>query len=239
MSDIANTGERILIEKETPSMIARHFFAYHFSRGYVEGKKVLDIGCGEGYGVHYLASLSKEALGIDYCQEAVIHAKDKYKKTNLRFACLDINHLDQLSESFDVICSFQVIEHLDNPHRFLSSVKAKLNKNGVFICSTPNKEDASPGRQTPLNTFHVKEYGHMEFSDLLGEHFKTIALYGLKRGVRFNFYRRLKKSGLLRFIPAYVNPVDIFYNQISWSDYMLTIKRVETALDFIAVCQNT
>ena len=50
MKEIDNTGERILLEKETPLMISRHFCAYKFARDFVSGKEVLDIGCGEGRG---------------------------------------------------------------------------------------------------------------------------------------------------------------------------------------------
>jgi protein-L-isoaspartate O-methyltransferase len=73
---ISNTGERILLDKETPLMIARHFRAYKFAKDYVCNKTVLDIGCGEGYGTYYLGGFAKEVMGIDYDEAIIDYARD-------------------------------------------------------------------------------------------------------------------------------------------------------------------
>jgi 2-polyprenyl-3-methyl-5-hydroxy-6-metoxy-1,4-benzoquinol methylase len=75
MTEIINTGERILLEKETPLMIARHFCAYKFAQAFILGKEVLDIGCGEGYGADFLADFAQEVLGIDYDKVVINYAK--------------------------------------------------------------------------------------------------------------------------------------------------------------------
>jgi 2-polyprenyl-3-methyl-5-hydroxy-6-metoxy-1,4-benzoquinol methylase len=112
MIEVVNTGERILLEKETPLMIARHFCAYNFAKDFVKGKEVLDIGCGEGYGSSFMAGYAKKVLGIDYNETVIDYARDKYSKPGLNFLVLDINNLDTLDKKFDVICSFQNIEHI-------------------------------------------------------------------------------------------------------------------------------
>ena len=237
MVEITNTGERILLEKESAQMIARHFCAYKFARGYAAGKVVLEIGCGEGYGSFYLADSAKEVTAIDYSNEAIEYAKSKYKKENLRFQKLDVRELSTLNKKFDLVCSFQVIEHIQDTGAFLKNIRNLLNEGGIFICSTPNRLDASPNSETPLNKFHLKEYLAQEFKQLLGEEFRDVEMYGLHRGTKLNFYRRLKKIGIFNFLPQTVDPVKKFYANIECDDFVISKEGLERALDFIALCK--
>ncbi len=238
MIEISNTGERILLEKETPLMIARHLYAYRFVKDYVQGKAVLDIGCGEGYGTHYLSGDVKSITGIDYDPAVISYAASKYQQHNLSFKICDIKELSSLSIRFDVICCFQVIEHIPDTHAFLKNVRNLLNEGGIFICSTPNKLDASPGSLEPANKFHVKEYLVDEFNCLLKKHFTRIEMFGLKRGKKLNFYRRLKKAGLFNFFPAGLDPVKKFYKKIDTANFIITKDNLKATLDFIAVCRK-
>ncbi len=236
MIGIADTGERILLEKETPLMIARHFCAYRFAKDYVFNKDILDIGCGEGYGSYFLAGFAKKSVGIDYDKEIISYAKNKYRKDNLAFYAIDVKDLSSFSNKFDAICSFQFIEHILDTKVFLEQIKNLLAEKGIFICSTPNRLDASPNSDTPLNRFHVKEYLINEFKELLGTHFSKVEIFGLKRGKRLNFHRRLKKIGLFIFFPSFINPVKRFYDRIDCDDFIIVKDKLDTALDFIAVC---
>ncbi|MFH0913490.1 MAG: methyltransferase domain-containing protein, partial [Candidatus Omnitrophota bacterium] len=193
MKEIANSGERILLEKETPMMIARHFCAYRFAESHAINKSLLDIGCGEGYGSYFLSASAKRVVGIDYDKEIIDYAKNKYCKDNLTFCAINVKELSSLKDRFDLICAFQVIEHLRDTGSILGFIKELLCDNGLFICSTPNRLDASPNSATPLNKFHVKEYLSDEFKGLLEQHFSRVDIFGLKRGGELNFYRRLKK----------------------------------------------
>ena len=236
--EMANTGERILLEKESPLMIARHFCAYRFAKDFVFNKDILDIGCGEGYGSYFLAGFAKKVRAIDYDKEIISYAKNKYQKDNLGFYAIEAKDLSSFSNKFNAICSFQVIEHIPGTDFFLEQIKNLLAENGIFICSTPNRLDASPNGDTPLNRFHVKEYLINEFKELLGTHFSKVEVFGLKRGKRLNFYRRLKKIGLFKFSPPFINPVKRFYDRIDCGDFIVVKNKLNTALDFIAVCNK-
>ncbi|MDD5560557.1 MAG: class I SAM-dependent methyltransferase [Candidatus Omnitrophica bacterium] len=238
MKEINNTGERILLEKETPLMIARHFCAYKFAKDFVSGKEVLDIGCGEGYGAAFLADSAKEVLGIDYDKAVIDYAVNKYHKENLKFAVMDVGNLDSLKLKFQVICSFQNIEHIRNTHKLLADVSKLLKAGGVFICSTCNIKDASPGSVTPFNKFHVKEYLAGEFKELLEGHFKKIEILGLRRGIALKFNRRLKKIGLFNFLPDKLDPVKRFFVKANCSYFSWTKRDLDSCLDFIAVCSK-
>lgn len=238
MIEIANTGERILPDKETPMMVARHLSAYKFTQGYVPGKKALDIGCGEGYGTHYLSGYAGDITGIDYSPEAIAHAKEKYQNKNTHFEVVDVKQIAQMRNSFDVICCFQVIEHIKDTASFLTAIKSLLADGGTFVCSTPNKIDASPDTVEPVNKFHVREYLLDEFTGLLKPYFSEVRMFGLKRNRGLNFYRRLKKIGLFNFLPEKTDPVKRFYTQIHTGNFNITEKRLSAALDFIAVCRK-
>jgi 2-polyprenyl-3-methyl-5-hydroxy-6-metoxy-1,4-benzoquinol methylase len=238
MAQINNTGERILLEKETPLMIARHFCAYKFAQNLVKDKQVLDIGCGEGYGSDFMAGSAKSVMGIDYDLAVIGYAKSKYSKSRLEFLNLDIKDLDSLSRKFDAICSFQNIEHIQDTEKLLKDISGRLNAGGVFICSTCNIKDASPGSKVPFNKFHVKEYTLDEFKGMLAGHFRRVEISGLKRSAALKFYRRLKKIGLFNFLPAKLDPVKRFFAQANCGYFYWSKNDLGNCLDFIAVCRK-
>jgi cyclopropane fatty-acyl-phospholipid synthase-like methyltransferase len=192
------------------------------------GKRVLEIGCGEGYGSNYLAGFSGSVIAIDYDASAIEHAKSKYHKKNLAFRQMDIKNLGYLKEKFDTVCCFQVIEHIENTDRFLNDIKQLLADGGVFIVSTCNKRDSSPGSDIPLNKFHVREYFFDDFRKLLEGHFSSVKIAGLKRSARLNFYRRLKKIGILKGLYVNAGP----------GSFKIVTSGLDDALDFIAVCKK-
>lgn len=238
MKEIDNTGERILLEKETPLMIARHFCAYKYAKDRAAGKEVLDIGCGEGYGSDFLAGFAKSVLGIDYDAAVIDYAKDKYRQAGLSFSVLDIKNLASLGRKFDVICSFQNIEHIQDTEKLLKDVSSLLNESGVFICSTCNIKDASPGSNTPFNKFHVKEYSAGEFKRLLERHFKKVEIVGLRRSLALKLNRRLKKIGVFNFLPARLDPVKRFFAKANCGYFLWKKNDLDNCLDFIAVCEK-
>lgn len=238
MTEVANTGERILLTKETPLMIARHTCAYRFAAGYARNKSILDIGCGEGYGSYYLAASASKVVAIDYNSGIIAYAQDRYPKMNLQFLALDVNRLSSLQDKFDLVCSFQCIEHIPDTDSFLSGISGLMLDGALFICSTPNIKDASPGRTCPSNPFHIREYLYREFKGLLENYFKEVEVFGVKRGRRLNFYRRLKKIGIFNFLPARIDPVKMFYSRAGHNSFLITKEAPETALDFIAVCKR-
>lgn len=238
MKEIDNTGERILLEKETPLMIARHFCAYKYAKDYVSGKEVLDIGCGEGYGSNFLAGFSKSVLGIDYNAAIIDYAKNKYLRPGLGYAVLDIKNLSSLNRKFDVICSFQNIEHIRDTDKLLRDIAALLKDGGVFICSTCNIKDASPGSDVPFNKFHVKEYLISDFKELLESRFDKVEISGLRRTTALKFNRRLKKIGLFNFLPCGLDPVKRYFAKANCSYFFWTKKDLNKSLDFIAVCSK-
>ena len=79
MDSLKWTGERIIPENGR-YMFERHLIVYKFANDFCKNKKVLDAGCGEGYGSWFLSEDANEVIGIDVSCEAIQHAQKKYKR---------------------------------------------------------------------------------------------------------------------------------------------------------------
>src|SRR4029453_6994984 len=105
--------------------------------------KVLDAACGVGYGSYILANSGAHwVTGIDVSEDAISYAKKHYAQSNVTFKKCDAEQLSLLGEVFDIVISFETIEHLNQPRKFIQEVHRSLKRGGLFICSTPNKEFA-------------------------------------------------------------------------------------------------
>lgn len=168
------TGERPHYEDEGGTNSAR----YYFARKYCKGKKVVDIGCGQGYGSSILSPLAKSILGLDYNQDAINYASKNYKHKNLRFSVGDFVQFKG-KEKFDVVVAFEVIEHIYEDENFLKNICTILNGNSLVLISTPNKLIHSPHTDTPPNPYHVREYTPPQLKELLKKFFNEVDLYGM------------------------------------------------------------
>jgi len=103
----------------------RHLAAYDFAKKFVEGKTVLEVGCGTGYGAHYLFKFAREIQSVDISNEAILYAQNQFNKTNLYFRKISGNELPFDDVSFNIALSFQVIEHIEKSDvaRWLSEKK--------------------------------------------------------------------------------------------------------------------
>jgi len=174
-------GERINRSKPIAySTYQRHINRYIFVSKFVQNKVVLDIGCGIGTGTRYwVIKGAKKIIGMDIAEDAIKDAKAWNKKINgADFVLGDAQVLPFLSDSFDVVISLDTIEHLKEPEEFLLECKRVIKKEGIFICSTPNKKVTSPLFKKPGNPYHVKEFYPKEFYGFVSNYFKDAALYG-------------------------------------------------------------
>lgn len=176
------TGERYVPNLDSAEISYEHWHRYLYATQFVEGKVVLDIASGEGYGSDLLAKTATRVVGVDISQVAVNHASKTYKKDNLEFLVGSVTDIPVDGESiFDVIISFEIIEHVseDDQKKFLQEVKRLLKPDGVFICSTPDKKAYSDVPKYK-NEFHIKEFYEEEFKDFLSEYFKSVNVSGQK-----------------------------------------------------------
>jgi ubiquinone/menaquinone biosynthesis C-methylase UbiE len=187
------TGERVVPGVTPHETYREHLGRYEFAGGYVAGKRVLDIACGTGYGSSSLRRAGAESVvGADRSGEALRYARSRYGRRGNGFARLDATAMPFLSESFDVVVSFETIEHLPDREGFLRECHRVLRAGGVFVCSSPNKRVYSPGRTHPVNPHHVLEFTARQFRQLLSAHFDDVELcaqrtMGLRRRLVYEF----------------------------------------------------
>ncbi len=136
-------GER-QIGQRIDDIEIKHVERYLFALKYCRDKKVLDAACGCGYGSNILSKEANTVLGVDYSQEAIDYAKKYWIAENISFQRFDLNgDLTSLGD-FDVIVSFETIEHLDIPiietcQKFYNALRV----GGLLILSHPEKEERS------------------------------------------------------------------------------------------------
>ena len=182
MSDASQldfTGERF-----TPECVREiwyeHWHRYVFAREFARGKRVLDAACGEGYGSALLAGVAQSVLGVDIAEPAIAHARARYgAQANLRFERGDCTALDVPPAAFDLVVSFETLEHVQAQEQLLAGFARALAPGGVLIVSSPDKHtysDVSGFR----NEYHVRELYRDELLALLRPHFPQVRLYGQK-----------------------------------------------------------
>ncbi len=167
---LAFTGERMTTEREG-QVEFEHFHRYCLARDLCVGKDVLDVASGEGYGSALLAGVARRVSGLEIDANSVAHATAGYDLGNLEFQQGDAHVLPFSEASFDVVVSFETLEHLRDQVRFLAEVKRVLRPDGLLIISTPDRTVYSaPGQ--PMNRYHVLELSYPEFTDRLGGFFR-------------------------------------------------------------------
>jgi|CXWL01.1.fsa_nt_gi SAM-dependent methyltransferase len=174
------TGERF-----TPECVREiwyeHLHRYAFAHGYSQDKRVLDAACGEGYGSALLADNAHRVLGVDIAEEAVGHARVRYgERANLEFLCCDVTALDALPDaSFDLIVSFETLEHVHAQERMLAGFKRLLAPGGLLLISSPDKRTYSD-LTGYVNEHHVRELYRDELETLLRSQFEGVQLLAQK-----------------------------------------------------------
>jgi SAM-dependent methyltransferase len=167
--DAAFTGERLHANDPLFALdIARHQAAYEVARAQLGPGRVLDFGCGSGYGARSLAREHSPVVGVDR-----IHP-DAENRSGPHFVRADLRHSPLATHSFALVLSFQVIEHLEDPEPYLANIAHALAPGGLAILTTPNVL-MSDG----VNPYHVHEYRADELARLLRRHFGDVEMRGI------------------------------------------------------------
>lgn len=190
------TGERLLAgDPLFAADFSRHLVAYQFAQECVRGKRVLDAGCGDGYGTDLLAQTAARAAGVDRSAETIATAGRRYQRPNLEYRVCELTRLAHLGERFDVVCNFQVIEHLVDPQPFLEQVRQVLEPGGCLIVTTPNRLNSFIE-----NPYHVHEYVADELRAALGRVFAAVEVRGVCGDERAMAYERTRVAQAKRIL---------------------------------------
>ncbi len=185
MSPLVFTGERL--HQDSPLFavdIVRHRAAYAYAiamakaKGEAKGKtmgeakahgRILDLGCGTGYGTSELAEALPQTFAVDR-----ISPDSAARHPRASFIRADAAHLPFRPQIFDMVVSFQVIEHLEDPEPYVNAIARLLVPGGVALITTPNILESD--RENP---FHVHEYQADELGNLLRSRFAEVEMLGV------------------------------------------------------------
>lgn len=172
------TGERVVPGRVDADLWNEHLSRYLFATRVARGKRVIDLGCGAGYGTAELARTAASVIGIDLAADAVDWASSQYTSSNIRFQQASCDNVPIEDASVDLAVSFEVIEHLEQPETLLAEARRILAADGLFIVSTPNIDYYAEAREEiGPNPYHHHEFSFDEFQETLLRYFSHVTIY--------------------------------------------------------------
>jgi SAM-dependent methyltransferase len=156
-----------------------HRKAYLRAAEMADGSDVLDLGCNNGYGTRTIAQRCNRIVGIDVSRQAIEAAISTHAKPNIEYRLVDGGLLPFEDRSFDLVTSFQVIEHVDHVEPYLHEIRRVLRDAGKVVFTTPNRCIRLDPGQRPWNPFHVREYDPATLDQALREVFPHVLIEGL------------------------------------------------------------
>ena len=154
-----------------------HVQRYQFALPFVQGKRVIDVGCSNGYGAELLAGHgAREVSGVDYNPDVVAEARQRTAELpNLAFQVADCFNLPAELGKFETAVCFEVLEHISAPEALLAGIANCLVPGGYLVLSTPNTLQFQRHPTRPMeNEFHVSEMDHQQLLAVVGKHFIVV-----------------------------------------------------------------
>jgi SAM-dependent methyltransferase len=184
-----------------------HRKAYEYAAQIARGKSCLDWGCNDGYGMDLMRPYVTQIAGLDSSETSILAAHRRLPDLQSNVRLYDGKRLPFPPGSFDVVTSFQVIEHVSDLETYLSHILEALKSGGRAIFTTPNRNlRLDPGDQ-PWNPYHVREFGSSELKELLATCFSTVEIWGLRAMPEMESIERKRcersKRAAKRILPPY------------------------------------
>ncbi|MCK9606068.1 MAG: class I SAM-dependent methyltransferase [Methylomonas sp.] len=157
-----------------------HLDRYFFAQPFCEDKLVLDGACGTGYGTAILGEKAKQAIGIDISPDTIDYATNTYGAQNIHFQRSTVEYTAFEDAAFDVIVSFETVEHTLCPISHMMEISRLLKpNNGKAILSVPNNWG--------LTDHHFFDFNYSLFKELLDQFFDEVEyLYQIPRDKNTN-----------------------------------------------------
>jgi SAM-dependent methyltransferase len=177
--------EHPLIEDAPPANPAEHCLRLMHLRAYDEAvrhasdRDVLDVGCNTGYGTVRFMPVARRVVGTDVSPRAIEAARERAVDGQPEFIETDGFTLPFADRTFDLVTSFQVLEHVPDPLPYLEGLRRVARPDGTVILATPNAATRLDPGMTPWNRFHVREYRAEELRALLESVFGEVRMLGM------------------------------------------------------------
>lgn len=171
----------------------RLYKAYIIAEEYVKGD-VLEVGCGEGRGIDLLASKASSFTAVDKIAPVIDNLKKIYPDAT--FLSMNLPPLTGLGDgAYDLVISFQVIEHIKDDHSFLREIHRVLKPGGMALLTTPNRSQS-----LTRNPWHVREYLPQELEELATRFFSSAQVKGITGNAKVMAYYDENRRSVNRFM---------------------------------------
>lgn len=182
-----------------------HAARYVYAQELARDRRALDVACGSGYGLPILAATARAVVGVDGSLDAARQARALFanpapgtrnpeprrnpaprtRNPEPLVVVSDACRLPFADRSWELVTSFETIEHLRDRTGFVTELRRVLTDRGTCIVSTPNAKYTRPVDGKPRNPFHVHEYEPAELVAELSGQFQSVELLGQRLSRRF------------------------------------------------------
>lgn len=192
--------------KASQDQLMKAYHRYHFARIYSSEKDVLEVACGSGMGLGYLAGNAKNVVGGDIDDTNLSFAKKNYQeRKNISIYKLDAQQLPFGDESFDVVILFEAIYYLPDAEQFVRESKRVLRKNGKLLIGSVNRE----WKDFHISPFATKYYSAGELNALIEKYFCDVTIFGafpVENGLKARLISSIKRAAMkFNLIPGGLN----------------------------------
>ncbi|HWM89938.1 MAG TPA: class I SAM-dependent methyltransferase [Thermoanaerobaculia bacterium] len=149
---------------------------YVFGSRFAAGKRVLDLGCGTGYGSARLASAGVEVVGLDADEGKLSYARKKFP--NVRFVQGSAENPPADLGTFGLILAVDLLPHLQSPNLVVEWAVRHLEPEGTFVASVPPIVDERTMEQHKGSGLHRMSLYLWNWESLFRRRFKEVKLFG-------------------------------------------------------------
>ncbi len=211
----------------TPDQLGRFAQRYAYAHTLARGRRVLEVACGAGSGLNYLATTAAQVVGLDYTASVLTEAQ---KSAQVPLTQGDAQRLPYARGSFDLVLCFEAIYYLEDYQLFLAECRRVLAPGGgVLICqSNPGWPDFVPGALTTIYpTLPELTAG------LTSAGFRDIKSYGalpiITAGARQKLVNRLRRWGTMVGILSWLSPLTTLLKRLSYGQLQPLPRAIDAA----------
>jgi len=152
--------------------------SYHYElamRHLTPADRVLDVACGDGFGVRMVSECCASVIGVDLDEASIDLAR--LRDPDREYLVADATQMPFADGVFDAVVSMETFEHVP-PHPFLQEVSRVLAPDGLLMLSTPQNSLGG----VPFTPAHEHEFSLAELTEIVVAHFEIVDRIGLKAG---------------------------------------------------------
>lgn len=193
---------------------ADHYERYDFAKNYCKDKNVLDVASWSGYWSFALSHVAKQVYWLDVSSDAITYCKEHIKNKNLTFVLWDGKKIPFDDNTFDIVVSFETIEHIIDYDNFLKEIKRVLKKNWILLISTPNFK-----WEIVKNKYHVSNFTTESFVIAVKKHFNIHHIF-----YQWKHYYPFPGRGIFESLFGIKRDIKIHKNKSSYDHHVTLIE---------------